>query len=86
MRFNEQWLREWATPEISTDVLAHQLTMAGLEVDAVEPVAGTFSQVVVGEVLAVVAHPDADKLQWPCLSLFRYSVQTPWLRWHWPGQ
>ncbi len=63
MRFNEQWLREWVNPEISTDVLAHQLTMAGLEVDAVEPVAGTFSQVVVGEVLAVVAHPDADKLR-----------------------
>jgi len=63
MKFSEQWLREWVDPAISTAELAHQLTMAGLEVEAVEAVAGDFSQVVVGEVLQVEPHPDADKLR-----------------------
>ena len=63
MKFSEQWLREWVNPDISTTDLAEQLTMAGLEVDAVEPVAPYFSNVVVGEVLSVEPHPDADRLR-----------------------
>jgi len=63
MKFSEQWLREWVNPAVSTDALAHQLTMAGLEVDAVEPVAAEFNNVVVGEVLSVEPHPDADRLR-----------------------
>jgi len=63
MRFSERWLREWVNPPLSTAQLAHEVTMAGLEVDAIEPVAGEFSGVVVGEVLAVAPHPDADKLR-----------------------
>ncbi|MEJ2141829.1 MAG: phenylalanine--tRNA ligase subunit beta [Gammaproteobacteria bacterium] len=62
MKFSEAWLREWVNPKVTTDELSHQLTMAGLEVDAVEPVAGEFSKVVVGEVIKVEKHPDADKL------------------------
>ncbi|MDH5370922.1 MAG: phenylalanine--tRNA ligase subunit beta, partial [Gammaproteobacteria bacterium] len=62
MKFSEQWLREWINPGISTDELSHQLTMAGLEVDAIEPVAAEFTKVVVGEVLSIEKHPDADKL------------------------
>lgn len=63
MKISEQWLREWVNPTISTDELVAQLTMAGLEVDAVEPVAGTFSGVIVGEIMACEQHPDADKLR-----------------------
>ncbi len=63
MKFSEQWLREWVDPPVSTEELAHQLTMAGLEVDAIEPVAGEFSKVVVAEVKSVEAHPDADRLR-----------------------
>src|SRR3569623_1713027 len=63
MKFSEQWLREWVNPAVTTAELAHQLTMAGLEVDAVEPVASSFSGVVVGEVLAVEPHPNADRLR-----------------------
>ena len=59
MKFSEQWLREWVNPDISTADLVAQLTMAGLEVDAVEPVAPFFSNVVVGEVLSVEPHPAA---------------------------
>ncbi|MDN3651390.1 phenylalanine--tRNA ligase subunit beta [Thalassotalea ponticola] len=63
MKFSESWLREWVNPAISSDELAHQITMAGLEVDGVEPVAGEFTNVVVGEVIECAQHPDADKLQ-----------------------
>ncbi|MCC5879049.1 MAG: phenylalanine--tRNA ligase subunit beta [Idiomarina sp.] len=63
MKFSEQWLREWVSPELSSDELAEQLSMAGLEVDAVEPVAAEFDHVVVGEVVECGQHPDADKLQ-----------------------
>ncbi len=63
MKISEAWLRKWVNPEISTQELVDQITMAGLEVDAVEPVAGEFSGVVVGEILSVEQHPDADKLR-----------------------
>ena len=62
MKFSEQWLREWVNPEVSTDELCEQLTMAGLEVDALEPAAAAFNKVVIGEVLSCEPHPDADKL------------------------
>jgi len=63
MRFSEAWLREWVNPAIDSATLAEQLTMAGLEVDSVEPAAPAFSGVVVGHVLGVAPHPDADKLR-----------------------
>jgi len=62
MRFSEAWLREWVNPDVSTQELADQLSMAGLEVDSVEPAAPEFNGVVVGEVLTREQHPDADKL------------------------
>ncbi|NCF21242.1 MAG: phenylalanine--tRNA ligase subunit beta, partial [Haliea sp.] len=63
MNISEQWLREWVSPELSTEELAHQITMAGLEVDAIDPVAGAFSRVVVAEIISADQHPDADKLR-----------------------
>lgn len=63
MKFSEQWLRDWVNPTVSTDEIVQQLTMAGLEVDSVEPAAAEFSKIVVGEVLSVAAHPDAEKLR-----------------------
>ncbi|MFQ3190421.1 MAG: phenylalanyl-tRNA synthetase beta chain [Paraglaciecola sp.] len=63
MKFSEKWLREWVNPSVSTDALSEQLSMAGLEVDSIEAVAGKFSGVVVGEVVECGQHPDADKLQ-----------------------
>ncbi|MBE0484296.1 MAG: phenylalanine--tRNA ligase subunit beta [Bacterioplanes sp.] len=62
MKFSEQWLREWVQPNVNTQELADQLTMAGLEIDGTEAVAGEFSGVVVGLVTAREQHPDADKL------------------------
>ncbi|MHB0763936.1 phenylalanine--tRNA ligase subunit beta [Stutzerimonas sp. NM35] len=63
MKFSEQWLRTWVNPGVSRDELVARLSMVGLEVDAVTPVAGEFSGVVVGEVLSTEQHPDADKLR-----------------------
>lgn len=62
MKFSELWLREWVNPQVTTDELARTLTMAGLEVESVEPVAGVFDKTVVGQVRSLESHPDADKL------------------------
>jgi len=62
MQISEAWLRERVNPAVSTNELVEQLTMAGLEVDSVEPAASEFSKIVVGEILTIEKHPDADKL------------------------
>ena len=62
MKFSEQWLREWVSPQLGVQALADQITMAGLEVDAIQPVAALFSGVVIAEVVGKAPHPDADKL------------------------
>ena len=63
MRFSEAWLRELVNPPLTINELNQQLTMAGLEVDSVEPAAAAFSGIVVGEVVEVNPHPNADKLR-----------------------
>lgn len=62
MQLSESWLRTFVDPPLSTEELAHALTMRGLEVEEVGPVAPPFSDIVVGEVLEVAKHPDADRL------------------------
>ena len=63
MQFSEAWLRTLVNPSLDTPALAHALTMAGLEVEALEPAAPAFSQVVVAEILSAEKHPDADRLR-----------------------
>lgn len=63
MKLSENWLREWVNPDLDSQALADKLTAAGLEVDGIEPVAGKFCGVVVGEVKSLRPHPDADKLR-----------------------
>lgn len=62
MKFSENWLRTFVDPPLSTHDLAHVLTMAGVEVETIEPVSQPFDGVVVAEVLSVRKHPDADLL------------------------
>jgi len=62
MKFSESWLRSVYNPALDSDALSHMLTMAGLEVEQADRVAPAFSGVVVGEVVAVDAHPNADRL------------------------
>jgi phenylalanyl-tRNA synthetase beta chain len=63
MRFSESWLREWVNPPVDTQTLADRLSMAGLEVDSIEPAAPAFAGVVVGLVESLAPHPDAAKLR-----------------------
>jgi phenylalanyl-tRNA synthetase beta chain len=63
MQFPESWLREFCNPPLSTQQLADTLTMAGLEVEELKPVAPSFSKIVVGEIKSAAKHPNADKLQ-----------------------
>ncbi len=62
MQFSENWLRTMVDPDMTTDELAHLMTMSGLEVEEVIPVAKPFSKIVVAEVIEVAKHPNADRL------------------------
>jgi len=62
MQFPESWLRSFVDPALSTDALAHALTMAGLEVEGLRTAAPPTSKIVVGQVLEIAKHPNADKL------------------------
>ncbi len=62
MRISVSWLREWVKFDWSIETLAHKLSMAGLEVDAVERVSLASQHIVVAEVIECVKHPKADKL------------------------
>ena len=63
MKFSESWLRSIVDPALSSEALAHLLTMAGLEVEEREPVAPAFDRVVVGEITHIDPHPQADRLR-----------------------
>lgn len=63
MQFPESWLRAFVNPDLDTEALSHQLTMAGLEVEETVPAAPPFTGVVVAQIVSIAPHPDADKLR-----------------------
>ena len=63
MNVPESWLRHLVDPSLTTDELAHLLTMSGLEVESCEPLVPPFKGVVAARVLEVARHPNADKLK-----------------------
>lgn len=63
MKLSEQWLRQWVNPALDSAALAHQITMAGLEIDGIESAAPDFNDVVVARIETAEPHPNADKLQ-----------------------
>ncbi len=63
MQFPESWLREFCNPPLSTQALADLLTMSGMEVEDLRPVAPPFMGVVVGEIVSAEPHPQADRLR-----------------------
>ena len=63
MKFSEHWLRRYCNPQLTTQALADALTFGGIEVETLEPVAPAFEHVIVGEVLSVAKHPNADRLK-----------------------
>lgn len=62
MKLSESWLREWVNPKLTREALCDTLTMAGLEVEELMPVADAFAGIVVGQILQVNKHPEADRL------------------------
>ncbi len=63
MKISEKWLREWVSSKLDTKALTHRLTMAGLEVGAMEPVAPKLDKIVIGKIESITSHPSADKLR-----------------------
>lgn len=63
MKFSKNWLQQWVDTPLTVEKLQQQLTMAGHEIDSIEPVAGEFSGVIVAEVISAVPHPNADRLR-----------------------
>jgi phenylalanyl-tRNA synthetase beta chain len=63
MQFSENWLRTFVNPAMTSAELGHALTMAGLEVEDMVPVAPAFGNIVIGEIIEAIKHPDADRLQ-----------------------
>lgn len=63
MKISEQWLHEWVATKLATPALAERLTLAGLEIGGVLPVAPPLERVVVGAIVAISAHPQADRLR-----------------------
>jgi phenylalanyl-tRNA synthetase beta chain len=63
MQFSENWLRSLVNTDLDSQALSYALTMAGLEVEDMQPVAAAFSKVVVAKILSAEKHPDADRLQ-----------------------
>jgi len=62
MKISQNWLHEWVNPQTDLDEFCATITMAGLEVDSIEPAAAEFTHIVVAKVTSVEKHPDADKL------------------------
>lgn len=76
MKISENWLRQWANPTLTASEIGEQLTMAGLELDDLTKVAKDFSGVVVGEVLTVTQHPDADKLKITTVNVGEHNANS----------
>ncbi|HLL10008.1 MAG TPA: phenylalanine--tRNA ligase subunit beta [Rubrivivax sp.] len=77
MQFPESWLREFCDPPLSTQQLADLLTMSGMEVEDLRPVAPPFSGVVVGEIVSAEQHPTADRLRVCLVNAGPHSAAGP---------
>jgi len=77
MQFPESWLREFCDPPLSTEQLADLLTMSGMEVEECRPVAPSFANIVVAEIVEAEPHPNADKLRVCRVDAGRHSKDGP---------
>lgn len=62
MKVSLNWLKEFVGIDLGVDELAHRLTMLGLEIESVERPGAEITKVVIGKILDIKPHPDADKL------------------------
>ncbi|MEZ5673000.1 MAG: phenylalanine--tRNA ligase subunit beta [Thiotrichaceae bacterium] len=63
MKLSENWLHSWVNYTLPPVELVNQLTMIGLEVEGLSPVAAEFTHVIIGEVRSVQPLPDTEKLK-----------------------
>ena len=63
MKVSLRWLKEYVDISTPLEELCERLTMAGLEVGKVEVLGGNWNDIVVGEVVDINAHPNADRLK-----------------------
>src|SRR5713226_9770362 len=62
MKLPLSWLKEFVTVEVELEELCQRLTVAGLEVENIESIGPSFTDVFVAKVVAVERHPNADRL------------------------
>ena len=62
MQFSKSWLQEFFDSSLDAIDLAQTLTIAGIEVEDIQDLSGLSDQIVVGEIVAMEKHPDADRL------------------------
>ncbi len=63
MKVSLKWLRDYVNIILPPEELAERLTMAGLEVKAIQTIGDTWGKMVIGEVVAINPHPNSDRLQ-----------------------
>ncbi|HUW45503.1 MAG TPA: phenylalanine--tRNA ligase subunit beta, partial [Dehalococcoidia bacterium] len=76
MKVSLNWLRDYVDIKLAPEELAEKLTMSGLEVKGIQTIGGTWDNVVIGEVIAVNPHPDADRLKLATVDLGTEQVTT----------
>lgn len=77
MQFSESWLREFCNPPLPAEQLADLLTMSGMEVEELRPVAPPFANIVVAEIVEAEPHPNADKLRVCRVDAGKHSKDGP---------
>ena len=76
MKISLNWLRDYVDIKLAPEELAERLTMAGLEVKGIQTIGGTWDNVVIGEVMALNPHPNADRLKLATVDLGTERVAT----------
>jgi len=76
MKVSLKWLRDYVDIKLAPEELAERLTMSGLEVKSIQTIGGTWDNVVIGEVVALNPHPNADRLKLATVDLGTGQVTT----------
>ena len=63
MKFSEHWLKQFVGTKLSASEIADTLTFAGLEVDNIESIKPDIKKIVVGKIIEITPHPNADRLR-----------------------
>ena len=76
MKISLKWLKDYVDIKLAPKELAEKLTMAGLEVGSIEAVGGKWDNIVIGEVIALNPHPNADRLRLATVDLGTEQATT----------